>query len=90
MKKLAHAINGNNGLWLCNNHHKLLDTHIIRLFDDNSVKHKVTLSERQSNYLNEVTTVRELSEGIINPEFSQYLILRNEHIPEEEYVDFAS
>ncbi len=89
-EKLAHAINGNNGLWLCNNHHKLLDTHIIRLFDDNSIKHKVTLSERQSNYLNEVTTVRELSEDIINPEFSQYLILRNEHIPEEEYVDFAS
>lgn len=28
-EKFAHAVNGNNGLWLCQNHHKLFDSNII-------------------------------------------------------------
>lgn len=88
-EKLSHAINGDNGLWLCSNHHKLLDTNIIRLFNDSSVKIKTTLSDSQRNYLNEVTTVKEISNDIVNENFFEYLTKRNQNIPEEMYAEFT-
>lgn len=88
-QKLSHAINGDNGLWLCSNHHKLLDTNIIRLFNDSSVKIKTTLSDSQRNYLNEVTTVKEIPKDIVNENFVEYLTKRNQNIPEELYVEFT-
>lgn len=87
--KLAHAINGDNGLWLCSNHHKLLDANIIRLFNDSSVKIKTTLSDSQRNYLYEVTTVKEIPREIINENFIEYLMKRNQNIPEELYAEFT-
>jgi hypothetical protein len=89
-EKLSHAINGDNGLWLCSNHHKLLDTNIIRLFNDSSVKIKTTLSDSQRNYLNEVTTVKEIPNDIVNENFVEYLTKRNQNIPEVEYADFIN
>lgn len=87
-EKLERAIDGDNGLWLCNNHHKLLDANIIRLFNDGSVKHKTALSENQSEYLNEVTTVKVLSSDIVNDRFTEYLTLRNQNVVVHEYADF--
>ena len=88
-EKLSHAINGDNGLWLCSNHHKLLDTNVIRLFNDSSVKIKTTLSDSQRNYLNEVTTVKEIPRDFINENFVEYLTKRNQNIPEELYAEFT-
>jgi len=88
-EKLSHAINGDNGLWLCSNHHKLLDTNIIRLFNDSTVRIKTTLSDIQRDYLNEVTTVKELPNDIVNENFVEYLTKRNQNIPEESYAEFA-
>lgn len=87
-EKLERAIDGDNGLWLCNNHHKLLDANIIRLFNDCTVKYKKELSENQREYLNEVTTVKLLSSDIINDKFIEYLTLRNENVVVHEYADF--
>jgi hypothetical protein len=87
-EKLKRAIDGDNGLWLCNNHHKLLDANIIRLFNDGSVKYKTALSENQSEYLNEVTTVKVLSSDIVNDRFTEYLTLRNQNVVVHEYADF--
>ncbi len=88
-EKLSHAISEDNGLWLCSNHHKLLDTNLIRLFNDSSVRIKATLNDNQRNYLNEVTTVKEIPNDIVNENFVQYLTKRNENIPEELYVEMA-
>jgi len=87
-EKLNLALDGDNGLWLCNNHHKLLDSHIIKLFEDSSVKHKMTLTESQNNYLNRFTTIRKLPENIVNGRMVEYIVKRNQNIPEEEYADF--
>jgi hypothetical protein len=89
-EKLERAIDGDNGLWLCNNHHKLLDSNIIRLFNDCSVKYKTSLSENQREYLNEVTTVKVLSSDIVNDGFTEYLTRRNQNITEQEYADFPN
>lgn len=89
-EKLALAIDGDNGLWLCNNHHKLLDSKILRLFSDSSVKYKTTLSDTQREYLNDVTTVIELPSDIVNEGFTEYLTRRNQNIFETEYSDFSN
>ena len=89
-EKLNLALDGDNGLWLCNNHHKLLDSHIIKLFVDNSVKHKSSLNESQSNYLNEITTNSRLPENIVNESMAEYIVKRNQNIPVEEYADFIN
>lgn len=89
-EKLDLALDGNNGIWLCNNHHKLLDSHIIKLVEDNSVKYKSSLNESQSSYLNNITTYSELSDSIVNENVTQYIIRRNQSIPEHDYVDFIN
>lgn len=89
-EKLASAIDGNNGLWLCNNHHKLLDSHIIKIFEDCSVKYKNSLNESQSNYLKNITTSSYLSENMVNEGMTEYIVRRNLNLLEEEYVDFVN
>lgn len=89
-EKLERAIDGDNGLWLCNNHHKLLDANIIRLFNDSSVRYKTSLNENQREYLNKVTTVKTLSSDIVNDGFTEYLTLRNQNIAEQGYADFPN
>lgn len=89
-EKLTFALDGDNGLWLCNNHHKLLDSHVIRLFEDKSVKYKISLNQNQRDYLNNLTTVTELPDDIINERFIEYIALRNQNISEDSYVAFAN
>ncbi len=88
-EKLLHATNGDNGLWLCSNHHKLLDTNIIRLSNDSSVKIKTRLSDSHRNYLNEVTTVKKIPTEIVNENFITYLTKRNQSLPEELYIELV-
>jgi hypothetical protein len=89
-EKLNLALDGDNGLWLCNNHHKLLDSHIIKLFEDNTIKYKSSLNESQSNYLSEITTNSHLPENIVNESMSEYIVKRNRNIPDEEYADLIN
>jgi len=89
-EKLALALDGDNGLWMCNNHHKLFDANILRLFEDRSVKHKSTLSESQRNYLTEITVNNEIPNNIVNEGFTGYLTKRNQKISEELYSEFAN
>ena len=87
-EKLNLALDGDNGLWLCNNHHKLLDSHIIKLFEDSSVKHKSSLNDSQSRYLNEITTYSRLPDSLFNENVTEYIIKRNHNLQLEEYADF--
>lgn len=88
-EKLALALDGNNGLWLCQNHHKLLDVNILRLFEDGSVKYKTSLTETQSDYIKVITEVSELPINIVNEEFTEYVTRRNQNIPEELYTELV-
>lgn len=88
-EKLNLALDGDNGLWLCNNHHKLLDSHIIKLFEDSSVKHKSSLNESQSRYLNQITTYSRLPDNIVNDKMLEYIVKRNHNLQIEDYADFV-
>lgn len=88
-EKLVLAIDGNNGIWLCENHHKLLDANILKLFENGSVKYKASITETQSNYIKNITGTTELPENIINEEFTGYLTRRNQKVPEALYAEFV-
>jgi hypothetical protein len=88
-EKLTLALDGDNGLWLCNNHHKLFDINIIKLLKGKNIKCKANLPKNQINYLKEITVANELPENIMNESFTQYLTRRNKNIPEGDYISFT-
>lgn len=72
-QKLAWAIDGENGLWLCSNHHTLFDKNIIRISLDGDIliDDKVNLEERK--FIEEITTISKLPNEYITSEFVFYI-----------------
>lgn len=84
--KVKHATNGNNGLWLCENHHKLFDKNIISLDINGRVMYYSNLDSEYIPYVNEFTLEKRLSDRYLNNEFTNYLELRNNSIDLEAYI----
>lgn len=79
--KLSHATSDNNGIWLCQNHHKLFDSNTIILLENgNFIYNKEQLSESNLEYLNEITKHSTVMDKVINSEFIFYLKKRNADI----------
>ena len=76
-EKFKAATNGNNGLWLCQNHHKLFDANIIMIDHDGSLRISDTLDDNDTAFIKEMTPERHLEKSILSDEFLQYLDLRN-------------
>jgi HNH endonuclease len=91
-EKLNSALDGHNGLWLCENHHKLLDSGTIYLSDSGIVKHKVALSDTDKTFIGTITTSRVLPSEYMHPDFVNYLNTRNQSIVDESaiYVEMAA
>ena len=71
------ATDGNNGLWLCENHHKLFDRNLITICDTNGAIHySDKLEIEEQNYLDTVT-LKYISKSFITEKFSEYLKRRN-------------
>jgi hypothetical protein len=83
--KLQYAIDGDNGLWLCNNHHKLFDMNILLITQEGRVKYKTNLRENDENYICDVTNTYQLSNEICTPNFLQYLQKRNSRLNPNSY-----
>lgn len=77
-EKLKYATDGENGLWLCENHHKLFDEGII-LFDKNGQLYvKQDLKQTDYDYIYNSTPFRNISK-LLNSELSiLYMNKRNE------------
>ena len=88
-QKLAFALDGDNGLWLCQNHHKLLDVDILRISEDGSLKYKTSLQRTESSFIQSSTITNQLPNEIITDKFVDFLIKRNESIPEKNYTKIA-
>lgn len=73
--KKYHAINEHNGIWLCQNHHKLFDLHIIK-FDNNEVVIDEGLEIENKNFVELITTKHNIPQNIITNEFNRYLAKR--------------
>lgn len=77
-QKLHCAIDGQNGLWLCENHHKLFDTNIIGFSETTGkVMIKSVLNPWDYDFLDQITTTDCLPKEIMTNAFCEYLWRRN-------------
>lgn len=72
-EKLAYATDGENGLWMCQNHHKMFDSDILTLSSKGDVKYKKDLTEEDKEYIESVTAVATLPTTLVTPRFSFYV-----------------
>lgn len=78
--KFAHAVNGNNGLWLCQNHHKLFDSNIIMIDGNGHIRIKDGLVAKDMAFIRSVTFKTSIDETILTDDFRWYISKRNEEL----------
>lgn len=76
--KFNHATSGHNGLWLCQNHHKLFDSNIVLLDNDGHVRIKDNLVTDAVAFIRSITFRTSLETRFMSNEFKDYLAKRNE------------
>lgn len=86
--KVRYATDGDNGLWLCENHHKLFDRNIIAVMLDGSIRYKNNLSTPQIPYLRSFTKNTQLPSKYLTDNFKHYVELRNRALDTTSYVGF--
>lgn len=79
-EKFAHAVNGNNGLWLCQNHHKLFDSNIIIIDGNGHIRIKDGLVAKDVAFIRSVTFKTSIDETILTDDFRWYISKRNEEL----------
>ncbi len=75
-EKLAYATDGENGLWMCQNHHKMFDSNIILLSETGAVSFKTDLTADDEDYINSITTVSNLPANLVTPTYADYISKR--------------
>lgn len=79
-KKLDCAIDRDNGLWLCENHHKLFDENILRIASNGEIKINSSIGKENIEYINEITSIKELPSYVMTDKFIEYLDRRNREL----------
>lgn len=75
-QKLSLATDKDNGIWLCENHHKLFDRGLLH-FVFRHVNFSQALSDKAIAYLNEITTKSQLDTKICTPRMDEFLAMRD-------------
>ena len=86
--KLQHATNADNGIWLCENHHKLYDSNLIAILNDGTVQYSKTISSIYIPYLHNITENTRLPSVYLNDNFRNYINIRNSKLNLYSYVNF--
>ena len=76
-RQIAHAIDGDNGIWLCSNHHGLFDDDYIRLMPSGRIQNRPHLETEVRNFIDKITLYRTLDPAMMTAQFIRYLNLRN-------------
>lgn len=85
--KLVLALDGFNGLWLCNNHHKLFDSNIIKISAEGVIKYNTFLNQAQIFFLRSITTENKLADDILHENLIWYIEKRNNTIVDRNYLE---
>jgi hypothetical protein len=85
VQKLKLAIDGDNGLWLCNNHHKLFDMNILLITRNGRVKYKSNIRDNDFEFINGFTINNQIPNETMTPTFLQHLGKRNSLLNERQY-----
>ena len=75
-QRLEYALDGENGVWLCENHHKMFDEHMIEFDLNGQVVFGNNIDRRYMDFIEEITTCRTLSNEVVTKEFQWYLCQR--------------
>ncbi len=71
--KKSKASDAENGIWLCENHHKLFDSDLLIINNDGKIAISDTLVENDMNYVNDITTIKQIK---LSANMKEYLSLR--------------
>jgi hypothetical protein len=74
--KLRHATSGENGLWLCHNHHKIFDENLITITDSGKINYGKGLSNSHKSFIRKITTKDIIPPVVFTDEFAGYLNFR--------------
>jgi len=85
-QKIQYAIDGDNGLWLCNNHHKLFDINMLYITQDGRLKYKANIEQAHEECLRNFTVNSRIPDEILTPNFIDYLDKRNRILNERQYA----
>lgn len=77
-EKFTHAVSGSNGLWLCQNHHKLFDSNIVMIDNNGHVRIKDGLVAKDIAFIRSVTFKTSLDDAIMTDDFRFYISKRNQ------------
>jgi HNH endonuclease len=87
-KKLEQALDRDNGIWLCNNHHKLFDLNLLLVTEDGRVKYKTRMRENHRKYIGTITSNIRIPNQVLNKKFVTYLQRRNRPLDGRAYTFF--
>lgn len=82
-QKIEIATDGENGIWLCENHHKLFDENIIRIDEKLFVKINKNLSQQDIDFVNGITIHKSLPKFYKSANFIRYISERNKEIKKQ-------
>lgn len=75
--KFNHAVSGHNGLWLCQNHHKLFDADIILFSPEGQLLVRDNVQDNDTVFIRTITNKQSLPDSVLSEEFCWYLAQRN-------------
>lgn len=88
-EKFTHAVSGDKGLWLCQNHHKLFDSNIIMIDDDGHIRIKNGLVSKDIAFIRSVTFKTSLDDTIMTDKFRFYIAKRNQELNKNNFKELA-
>jgi hypothetical protein len=87
-EKLDFAIDKDNGLWLCQNHHKLFDIHHLAVKEDGLLTVLSTLDADDLDYITSITIERNIPKEHLTDGFTAMLNKRNEALDFANFGEF--
>ena len=83
--KIEHATDGDNGIWLCENHHRMLDMSFLMINEEGKLKYRSNIEEEPMEYIKDTTPITQLEKDIITTKFVKYLKERNKLVENMQY-----
>lgn len=71
--RLEYALDGDNGLWLCENHHKMFDEGMIFFDNHGCLLLRNDIDQRQKRFIDEITKYKVLPTEFLTDKFLWYL-----------------
>jgi hypothetical protein len=72
-EKLLKATDGENGLWLCYNHHKLFDENLIYISNSGKIMHNTINNSNYIHFIRHITTKKTIPSHALTDTFVEYL-----------------